>query len=245
MYREHQPHISLSPFVDSYWTFTGFPVTGEPVVVFPDGCVDIIFRRDKDSGNFRPVIVGTMTSYIEVTSEYAPSFGVRFKPTGITAFTRVPVEEFTNRNVALELIDTLFEKSFFEVLPEKKSVEELMAYMNYYLMGQRPYLYHPDKQIIRAVDFIHFSKGQLPLSKVASEICLGQRHFERKFKSKIGVSPKTFAKIIRFKHAMRCLQHYPDKDLLSVAIECGYYDHTHLIKDFKALSGNTPTSLRC
>ena len=244
MYSEYQPNKPLFQYIENYWSFTGFPVIGEPVMVFPDGCVDIIFRYDKASESFRPAIVGTTTSYIEVTSEYIHSFGVRFKPAGITAFTRVPVEEFTNRNVDLEFIDTIFEKSFFEVLPEQKTIWELMAYMNHYLTNRLPYLYHPDKQIICAVDFIQFSKGQLSLSKVASEICLGQRQFERKFKSKIGVSPKTFAKVIRFKHAMRCLKNYPDKDLLSVALECGYYDHTHLIKDFKALSGSAPTSFR-
>jgi len=91
---------------------------------------------------------------------------------------------------------------------------------------------------------INFSKGQLSLADVASDVCLCQRHFERKFKSAIGVSPKMFAKIFRFNYALQCMKKYPHKDLLTIATECGYYDHTHLAKDFKSLTGDTPSDFR-
>jgi transcriptional regulator GlxA family with amidase domain len=37
---------------------------------------------------------------------------------------------------------------------------------------------------------------------------------------------------------------YPNKDLLTIAVECGYYDRTHLMKDVKSLSGDIPTDVR-
>ena len=64
------------------------------------------------------------------------------------------------------------------------------------------------------------------------------------FKSVIGVSPKVFAKIFRFNYALQCMRIYPNKDLPAIAIECGYYDHTHLAKDFKSLTGDTPSDFR-
>jgi transcriptional regulator GlxA family with amidase domain len=84
----------------------------------------------------------------------------------------------------------------------------------------------------------------LNFAGLASEVCLCQRHFERKFKSAIGVSPKTFAKIFRFKHVLQVLGNYPQKNLLTTAEEYGYYNHTHLINDFKTFSGETPTVFR-
>jgi AraC-like DNA-binding protein len=33
---------------------------------------------------------------------------------------------------------------------------------------------------------------------------------------------------------------YPDKDWLSIAIHCGYYDYQHLVKDYKEFTGYTP-----
>ena len=68
--------------------------------------------------------------------------------------------------------------------------------------------------------------------------------YERKFKASVGVTPKMFAKIFRFKHAVKFLQDYPYNDLLTVAAECGYYNHAHLIKDFKMMLGNAPSDFR-
>ena len=244
-YREYQPNILLSPYIETYWTGDNFGGAGEVQRIFPDGCVDIIFTFDKTKGAFFAKIVGTMTSFFEISyPQTVEMFGIRFRPAGITAFTRVPVNEFTDRDVELALFETLFDKSFYETLPEKQSMEEIITYMDNYLINRLSCLYRLDKQVIRAVDLIFFAKGQLSPAKVASDVCLCQRHFERRFKSAIGVSPKTFAKIVRFKQALRCLRNDSYQDLLSVALECGYYDHTHLIKDFKAFSGNTPTDLR-
>ena len=245
LYREYRPNILLSPYIETYWTGDNFGGAGEVQKILPDCCVDIIFTFDKTQGTFLARIVGTMTSFFEISyPQTVEMFGIRFRPAGITAFTRVPVDEFTNRDVELSLFETLFDKSFYGTLPEKQSIEEIITYMDNYLTNRLSCLYHVEKQVIRAVDLIFSAKGQLSPAKVASDVCLCQRHFERKFKSTIGITPKTFAKIIRFKHALRCLRNSSHQDLLSVALECGYYDHTHLIKDFKIFSGDTPTGLR-
>jgi AraC-like DNA-binding protein len=244
-YHEYSPDIRLSHWVKTYWVASGFLSNEVTSKILPDGCVDIIFLFDKSKSTFYTKIAGTMTLFTEISHPQSMEmFGIRFQPTGITAFTRVPIKEFTDRDVELPLVDTLFDKSFYETLPEKQSVEEMIRHTDNYLINCIPYLYYSEKQIIRAVDLIYLAKGQLPLAAVASDVCLCQRHFERKFKSAVGISPKMFAKVFRFKHALRCLKNYPHKDLLTVAIECGYYDHSHLIKDFKTLSGDAPTELR-
>ena len=244
-YHEYNPDTRLTPWVKNYWSASGFASSEVIPKVFPDGCTDIIFKFDRTEGISYAGLFGMTTAFIEV--DYPKStqmFGIRFKPAGITAFTRVPLEEFTDRSVELSLVETLFDKSFYETLPEKQTIEEIVAHTNSCLLSQLPCLYHSDKQIIRAVDLISLANGQLSLANVSSDVCLCQRHFERKFKSVIGVSPKMFAKIFRFKNALQCLQKYQHKDLLTIAIECGYYDHTHLAKDFKSFTGDTPTDFR-
>lgn len=244
-YHEYTPDIRLTPWVKNYWTANGFVSSEVIPKVFPDGCTDIIFTFGGTKGISYAGLFGTMTTFVEV--DYPKStqmFGIRFKPAGITAFTRVPMEKLTDRSVDLSLIETLFEKSFYETLPEKQSVAEIVMHTNSSLLNRLSCLYQSDRQIICAVDLISHAKGQLSLASVATDVCLCQRHFERKFKSVIGVSPKMFAKIFRFKNALQCMQKYPSKDLLTIAVESGYYDHTHLIKDFKSLSGDTPNAFR-
>ncbi|MCL2417151.1 MAG: helix-turn-helix domain-containing protein [Bacteroidales bacterium] len=244
-YTEYQPDPLLSPYIENYWMSDGFGGKSDLYRILPDSYVNIIFMLDKTRGIFHTDIFGLITSYLEASSSQTLlMFGIRFKPAGITAFTRIPAYEFTDRSVDLALLDTLFDKSFYEPFPEKQSVKEIITHINNYLINCLPRLYSPEQQIIRAIDLIHLSKGQLSPAKVASEVCLSQRHFERKFKSAVGISPKTFAKILRFQHALQHLYDFPHRDLLSVAVECGYYDHTHLIKNFKTFSGSTPTALR-
>ena len=244
-YREYNPDIRLAPWVKNYWTAVDFVDSEVAPKVFPDGCVDIIFMFDRVKGTSYAGLFGTMTTFVEVDfSESTQMFGIRFKPAGITAFTRVAVDEFTDWSVELALVETLFNQSFCDALPEKQSMAEVIAHTDNFLLSLLPCLYRPDRSIIHAVDLICFAKGQLSPAKVASDVCLSQRQFERKFKSVIGINPKTFAKIIRFTNTLRCLRANPRQDLLSIALHCGYYDHTHLIKDFKTFSGNAPTDLR-
>ena len=244
-YQEYNPDILLTPWIKNYWSADGFWESKVTPKVFPDGCTDIIFTFDRTRGYAYTNLLGTTTSFIEV--DYPQStqmFGIRFKPAGITAFTRIPVNELTDQSVELALLETLFEKSFYEALPEKQSFAEIVAHTNRCLINQLPRLYHFNKQIIRAVDLICLANGKLNLAGVASDVCLSQRHFERQFKSTIGISPKLFAKILRFKQAVKCLHNCPHKDLATIAEDCGYYDYTHLQKDFKSLSGDTPSNFR-
>jgi AraC-like DNA-binding protein len=244
-YREYSPDIRLTPWVKNYWSASGFASSEVTPKVFPDGCAYIIFKFDRTAGTSYAYLLGMRTAFIE--ADYPKStqlFGVGFKPAGITAFTRVSLEELTDRRVELALVETLFDKLFYETLPEKQSIAEIVAHTNSCLLKRFSCLYPVESQITRAVDLISLSKGQLSLADVASDVCLCQRHFERKFKSVIGVSPKMLAKIVRFNNALQCMQKHQHADLLTIAVECGYYDRTHLAKDFKLLTGETPTDFR-
>jgi transcriptional regulator GlxA family with amidase domain len=191
------------------------------------------------------VLFGTTTTFLEFDPmEYELMFGIRFKPAGMTAFTHIPLIKFTDQSEELALLETLFDKSYYDVLTEKRSAAELIAHTNSYLISRLPNLYLTDRQIVHAVNAIDLTKGRLNLADLASEVCLGQRHFERKFKAMIGVTPKMFAKVTRFQHAWEKMLACPNKDVLTIAVESGYYDHTHLINDFKSLTGETPADLR-
>ena len=84
------------------------------------------------------------------------------------------------------------------------------------------------------------SKGTLPIALLAEKSCLSKRQFERRFINDVGISPKTFSRVIKFSNECCFLNEEPKKSLFETAIDCGYYDHAHLIKEFKSLSGLSP-----
>ena len=84
------------------------------------------------------------------------------------------------------------------------------------------------------------SGGIDSLDRLAENACLCTRQFKRKFYERVGVNPKTYARIIRFNRAYNLKNAYPNRDWLGIAIECGYYDYQHLMKDYKEFTGVTP-----
>ncbi len=250
MYNEYQPSALLIPYIEVYWTAEGFAEEEISYKVLPDGCVDIIFSFGDTSSKsglepILPNIIGTMTTYSKgYHSGRVCMLGIRFRPAGFTAFTRIPINEFTDRRVSLTLIESLFDKQFYSALPDKKSTKDRLKHIDTYFIQKLRQLFSIDRQVVYAIDLIQQTKGLLPLAIVANKSCLSLRHFERRFKHAVGISPKTFSKITKFKHTLSYLEKNKNTSLFAAAIDCGYYDQAHLIKELKALSGSSPSYFR-
>ena len=66
--------------------------------------------------------------------------------------------------------------------------------------------------------------------------------FERKFKHYTGFTPKEYSRIVKFKNAVELLRTTTSANLLTTAVDAGYYDLAHFSKEIKSMSGNTPAS---
>jgi AraC-like DNA-binding protein len=78
------------------------------------------------------------------------------------------------------------------------------------------------------------------LDDAAKSACMSHRSFEYQFLEKFGVTPKYFARISRFYQAYEQKELSPKLDWLSVAVQNGYSDYQHLVKDFKQFAEVTP-----
>ncbi|MDU1890254.1 MAG: DUF6597 domain-containing transcriptional factor [Dysgonomonas sp.] len=243
MYKECKSHPLLTQYIETYWAIEGFVPGGANHRVLPDGCVDIIFSFDVKTGKLKPLIVGTMTVFEDVL--YSGEFkmiGVRFNPGGITALTRIPVWHFTNSKIDAFSAETIFNNQFYEGL-EGKTTEDIFSYIDSFLLGKLSSLIIPDQRIQYAISLIRKHNGNFSIAELAEKSCLSNRQFERRFLSAVGVSAKTFSRIIRFRNTCNFIQTTTQQSLFDTAIDCGYYDHAHLIKDFKSLSGYSPKEL--
>ena len=239
MYKEYPPNILLSPYIETYWVSNDLIQGEETIRILPDGCVDILFNWD--SQHFVPQIIGTMTRYLDVTYiNTIRMMGIRFRPCGISAFTRVPIDEFTNIKIDISLFNTLFDTSFFEQLLAIEHEIEKIHYMDSYLVNLLKNTFSIDPQMVYAVKLIRETKGIQTVSEVLNSICLCQRQFERKFKATTGITPKMFSSIIRFANTQKVSRISTNENLLSIALACGYYDHAHLIREHKRFAGNLP-----
>jgi AraC-like DNA-binding protein len=83
--------------------------------------------------------------------------------------------------------------------------------------------------------------GGLHIRQLAADCHLSESQFERQFKVRTGVSPKTYARLVRFESVRQSLQDNPRRNLAAVAQEFGYSDQAHLAHEFKTFSGHTPS----
>jgi AraC-like DNA-binding protein len=81
------------------------------------------------------------------------------------------------------------------------------------------------------------------VTTVASGLGVSERHLRRVFRQAVGVSPKTFARLTRFHHALSAARDGDGSSWASIAATAGYYDQAHLIAEFRAIAGTTPGAL--
>ncbi|MBP7670483.1 MAG: AraC family transcriptional regulator [Ferrovibrio sp.] len=86
------------------------------------------------------------------------------------------------------------------------------------------------------------SQGRIAIHDLASALDCSRKHLAQVFHEQIGLTPKTSARLFRFRHALSLLDAASATiDWSGIAFDAGYYDQAHLIRDFRAFSGNAPT----
>jgi transcriptional regulator GlxA family with amidase domain len=81
------------------------------------------------------------------------------------------------------------------------------------------------------------------VSSVAADLGVSERHLRRVFRKAVGMSPKGFARLARFRHALRMVREDSRLSWATIAAAAGYYDQAHLIEEFRAIAGVTPRVL--
>ena len=93
-----------------------------------------------------------------------------------------------------------------------------------------------------AMEQIRVATGSQSIDDLAGKVFVGKRQLQRAFQEQIGISPKTYGKIIRFKGAFDFVQQYPQASWADVTYQFGYSDQSHFIRDFKQFTGKNPTT---
>jgi AraC-like DNA-binding protein len=84
------------------------------------------------------------------------------------------------------------------------------------------------------------SRGAVPVAQLARDVGWSERHLANRFQRETGLTPKAAARVIRFDAARRRLQR-GGTTIAAVAAGFGYYDQPHLVREFRALAGCSPS----
>lgn len=94
---------------------------------------------------------------------------------------------------------------------------------------------------MRAARLIAASGGRRPLCDVAAAVGVGERRLQQLFYAHVGLSPRTWNRLARLHGCLRALRLQPSPAWAHVALDGGFYDQSHLVNEFRALCGVTPT----
>ncbi|ULQ51529.1 helix-turn-helix domain-containing protein [Flavihumibacter fluvii] len=166
---------------------------------------------------------------------------VIFQPGAICQITQISSDELTNKYMDAEELFGNCTRLVNEQLFHSSNYPEMICIVERFLSAlikRRKQHKHPVDEIGKMMTFEH---ENFSLDKFLKAACLSHRQLDRKFKERIGLVPKQFLQMSRFDKAFRMKNRFPQKDWLSIALHCGYYDYQHLVKDYKEFTGYTPT----
>ena len=259
IYREYPPHPALRTHVVCMWTAcVSAPVSAQaPHVhrVLPDNCVDILWQDD----GRQAYAVGMMSaSFMVPAARPVRTVAVRFRPGAAGLFLGVPLHPLTDaraelaelwgRAAADRLQDALWERD----RTERQRIALVQAALLQRLRQRQQLQRRPDVEQgwpaaplgLRAVAAIEAAHGTVPVEAVADALQVSRQHLALQFRQQVGIAPKLFARICRFRRALALLRD-PARggDLAMLAADCGYFDQSHLIRDFRDFADGTPGSL--
>ena len=200
----------------------------------PDGCVDILYDRDHGLR-----VIGAMSS--EQRFDFpagAGLAGVRFRPGMAGSFLGISPAELTDTSVSLDDCWPRRTRELKGRLGEAKSVQEAMRI----LLGSLPPPHAAPNPVQKAIEAITAAGGNADLDTVARHANLSPRQFRRRCLEDSGLTPKRLCRVLRFRHACR-LADAGWPNWCDIALEAGYFDQAHFIRDFHKLTGSTPVAV--
>ena len=235
-YGRYWPGESLAPFVEHFWTVSWDVAEPEIAEVLPHPSVHLVLEADGKS-RVAGVPKGRFTTRLEGKGRV---LGTKFRPGGFRPFHKAPVSSLSGRTIPLEEIfgpaaEGLEERALGFADPVE-AFEEVQAFLE----GLRPV---PDPQAELAARIAERGATDREITQVeqiSAAFGLGTRSLQRLFSDYVGVSPKWIIQRYRLHEAAERIATGAPIDWPDLALDLGYADQAHFIRDFRRLVGQSP-----
>jgi AraC-like DNA-binding protein len=253
IYAEFEPSPALRAVVDRLWYVEGSPeaLGAEPIP--PDGHTEIIVHAGDPFVELgadgaarvqdRVLLAGQTTRAVQVRpSGRARMVGARLRPDGARHLFAVPQHELTDGIHPLSQIDGRLSRALCDDVTGRASPEAMAAAVDAALLRAMPVPARASPASA-AVALALWRRGLVRVDDLAAHAGVTARQLERLFQDRVGLSPKTFLRITRFQEVLRAVRDGSTaSSWASIAADCGFYDQSHFIRDFKAFVGISPGS---
>lgn len=208
--------------------------------VVADPCPHLIYRRYPGGRGSRAAVVGPRTRAVDVDkAERSLTVSVRLRPWAMPALFDLSPRELVDRSAPVEVVLGADAKELVERLDEA-GPREAGSVLLAWLSGRPARRETPAERAARRAAG---SLSRAPTCRAAAEEArVSTRGLRSLMASQVGLSPKTYARVVRLHRALRMME--SGRSWARTAVASGYYDQSHMIRDFRELLGETPSAWR-
>jgi AraC-like DNA-binding protein len=234
----YHPSPDLAPYIEHFWSvqWDRRGLEAQRVETLPHPSVHMIFERHV-GGKISGVTRGKFSRVLE---NEGGVFAVKFTPGGFHPFLGEPVSTMTDTTASLH--DVFGDEGTAlarQVLAEPADASRIPL-VEEFLRGRRP---QPDENLTRVTAMVYAVAEDRRIVKVENLVDrygVGTRTLQRLFVKYVGVSPKWVIQRYRLHEAAEQLAAGGSVSQSALALELGYSDQAHFVRDFKAMVGTTP-----
>lgn len=253
-YLVHTPAPPLAAFVENLWLLSDAPVHARERII-PSGTLELVINLHEDEFRIYDSVhsdehqrfSGALVSgayqrpFVIDTREHASLIGVHFKPGGAFPFLRESAGRLADAHVELDALFGAAARELRERLCDAETPAQRFRILEFALVARltRPLKRHGAVQVGLGC----LMRNGASVADVAAGVELSHRRFIELFTAEVGMTPKLFARVRRFQRAVALAKHNPSPNWGQLALLCGYFDQSHLIRDFVTFSGLSPTEL--
>lgn len=256
IHRLHLPAPPLERFVENFWFYAGYKPDHTIEKLLPDGAVEVVIDLTEppkrlhdpvDLSRYREMrrawISGMRTEYLVIGAELDSSMiGIRFRTEGAAPFIPFPASEIANRVVELDQVWGLESRLLREAILESRTITAKFRILERFLLRIGRHRLEPRPEVTYALKRLGDLPGPIRVREVADEIGMSQKHLIMLFERHVGLKPKGMHRVLRFLRALEEIEGRAEVDWAMLALDCGFYDQSHFIREFQAFSGITPTA---
>lgn len=244
-----EPHPDLNQLIECYWTMQSDEASPSIEKIIPDGFTELIFNygsvyksKNKDGWCLQSpnLLAGQISSYfyLENTGPTA-SVAIKLKPAALTQLFSLNMQQYLDKIVDLDTfphaeLANLKEKIF--PFKDEKHLKQILD--DYFISRSTTAAKNPIKDTL---SLIFSSNGMASVAEMLHVAQVGERQLERLFKRYVGLSPKYYSRIIRFNYIFQLLK-TKHCTWSEIVFRSGYYDQSHFIRNFKAFTGEDPST---
>lgn len=251
----YKPKPPLSKFVDNLWQYKGYEPEQKTGRILPTGTLELVINlrknellfydaeRRENCSRFSGAIVSGAhgRGLVPDTSEEPCIVGVHFKPGGAFPFLGLPANDLADTHVDLETLWGGSADRLRERLCEAGTSAERFQLLQEALLNRLCYGVEQHYAVSAALEIFWKNQAGLTVRDAAKYLGLSQRRFIQVFKTEVGMTPKLFSRIQRFQQTRTLIQQDPSPNWAALAVDLGYFDQSHLIREFLEFSGLSPT----